>query len=266
MMLNKNYPLHDMNVVFEMMEEVLKTGDCHEGASGELHFLNHMMAGLPAEAVEYGMMFLHGKKDLPKSCDEIMPLFIRFVSLAEYCEKIEYLRLIPEDMTHEDIMERARIMESLSEHEKAFGKPLLGFGGNPEKEEDPEGLHLLNFNAAVFVCKDPLSTSLFYENRLGFKASHLDDEAMPHIKLTRDNVSIVLAQGDLRPMREICGVKYDMYLYVSEPLLFFNEIRGSGIKIIEELSSAESSVNDTKNRQFVFEDCDGRHICVSQLI
>ena len=31
-MLNKDYPPHDMNVVFDMMEEVLKVGDCHEKA------------------------------------------------------------------------------------------------------------------------------------------------------------------------------------------------------------------------------------------
>ena len=265
-MLNKNYPPHDMNIVFEMMEDVLKVGDCHEEAMNELHFLNHMMAGLPAEAVEYGMMFLHGNTDLPKSCDEIMPLYIRFVSLAEYCEKIESLRVIPDNMTHDDIIKRSEVMESLNEHEKSFGKPLLGFGDNPQKEEESEGLHLLNFNAAVFVCSDPLATALFYENKLGFKASHLDDEAMPHIKLTRDNVSIVLAKGVLAPLREVCDVKYDMYLYVSEPLLFYNEVKGAGIKIVEDLTAAEDSVNLTTNRQFVFEDVDGRHICVSQQV
>jgi len=272
-MLNKNYPPHDMNVVFDMMEEVLKVGDCHEHATDEMGFLNHLMASLPAEAVEYGMRFLHGDKELPSSCEEIMPLYIRFVSLAEYCEKIEFLRNIPEDMTHEDIMKRSQIMESLEEHEKAFGKPLLGFSmkeGKPEQtgEEDTEdqgALHLLDFNAGVFVCEDPLATALFYENNLGFKASHLDDESMPHIKLTRDNVSIVLAKGSLKPLREICDVKYDMYLYVSEPLLFYNEVKGAGVTIVEDLTAAEDSVNLTTNRQFVFEDLDGRHICVSQM-
>ena len=270
-MLTKDYPPHDMNVVFDMMEEVLRVGDCHEKATAEMSFLNRLMASLPPDAVEYGMQFLHGNRDLPKSCDEIMPLYVRFVSLAEYCEKIEYLRRIPDDLTHEDIMKRSEIMNSLEAHEKAFGKPLLGFTvkeGSPEpaavdSEEGSSSLHLLNFNAAVFVCKDPLATSLFYETKLGFKAVHLDDETMPHIKITRDNVIIVLVQGELKPMRDLCGVKYDMYLYVSEPLLFYNEIKSAGVVIIEELADAESSVSDTRNRQFVFEDNDGRHICVS---
>ena len=273
-MLNKDYPAHDMNIVFDMMEQVLSVGDCHEHAMDELKFLNHLMASLPAEAVEYGMMFLHGNKELPSSCDEIMPLYIRFVSLAEYCEKIEFLRDIPENMTHEDIMKRSEIMESLESHEKAFGKPMLGFtmkDGAPSKtddtteQDDSSALHLLDFNAAVFVCRDPLATALFYENKLGFKAAHLDDESMPHIKLTRDNVSIVLAKGSLDPMRQICDVKYDMYLYVSEPLLFYNEVKGAGVKVVEDLTAAEDSINLKTNRQFVFEDIDGRHICVSQL-
>ncbi|SCW42868.1 hypothetical protein SAMN02910456_01061 [Ruminococcaceae bacterium YRB3002] len=275
-MLYKEYPQHDMNVVFEMMEKVLKVGDCHEHAMDEMDFLNHLMASLPAEAVEWGMQFLHGNRDLPKSCDEIMPLYIRFLSLVEYCEKIEFLREIPENMTHEDIMRRSEIMESLEKHENMFRKPLMGFtmkNGEPAAvEQDADGndaeeessLHLLNYNAAVFVCEDVLATSLFYETKLGFKAVHLDDESMPHIKLTRDNVAIVLASGSLKPMREVCGVSYDMYLYVSEPLLFYNEVKGAGVKIIEDLTAAADSVNLKVNRQFVFEDCDGRHVCVSQ--
>ena len=58
---------------------------------------------------------------------------------------------------------------------------------------------------------------------------------------------------------------YDMYIYVSEPLLFYNELKGSGVRIAEELKEAAESVNMKTNRQFVFEDIDGRFICVSQL-
>ena len=39
---------------------------------------------------------------------------------------------------------------------------------------------------------------------------------------------------------------------------------GAGVRIIEDLTAAEDSVNLTVNRQFVFEDNDGSHICVSQ--
>lgn len=274
-MLNKNYPPHDMNVVFDMMEEVLTVGDCHERAIEEMNLLNRLMASLPPDAVEYGMRFLHGNTDLPSSCEEIMPLYVRFLSLVEYCEKIEFLRIIPEDMTHEDIMKRSEMMESLEDHEKAFGMPLLGFTlkdgektpVDEDEQDEDKALHLLEFNAAVFPCTDPVRTALFYENKAGFKAAHLDDETMPHIKLTRDNTVIVLAHSDspVVPMRQLCGVMYDMYIYVSEPLLLYNELKGSGVTIAEELKEAAESVNMKTNRQFVFEDIDGRFICVSQL-
>ena len=125
----------------------------------------------------------------------------------------------------------------------------------------------MNASAAVFVCEDPLKTALFYETRCGFKASHLEDEKMPHIRLKRDNIVIVLAKGKkqaIRPLREMSDVLYDMYIYASEPYLLHKELEGAGVKIIEALPEATESVKSTTNRQFVFEDCDRRHICVSQ--
>ena len=126
----------------------------------------------------------------------------------------------------------------------------------------------MNSQGAVFACEDPLKTALFYETKLGFSAAHLDDEAMPHIKLTRDNIAIILvkASGDItRPAREY-GIKYDMYIYCSEPYLMQNEIIGNELTIVEALPDAKEAQKMNTNRQFVFEDCDGRHICVSQYI
>ena len=124
----------------------------------------------------------------------------------------------------------------------------------------------MNSQAAVFVCPDPYKTSIFYETKLGFKAAHLDDETMPHIRLTRDNIVIILVKGTgdiARPLRNF-GIKYDMYIYCSEPYLLQNELQGSEVKIIESLPDAREAMRMKFNRQFVFEDCDGRHICVSQ--
>ena len=124
----------------------------------------------------------------------------------------------------------------------------------------------MNNQAAVFVCPDPYKTSIFYETKLGFKAAHLDDEAMPHIRLTRDNIAILLVKGSgdiTRPLRKF-GIKYDMYIYCSEPYLLQNELSGSEVKIVEQLPEAHEAKQMKVNRQFVFEDCDGRHICVSQ--
>ena len=277
-MLNKEYPLHDMNVVFDMIESSIAKGGTHDKTADEMNLLMHLYAGLPAEGVEEGMMFIHGRAcEIPASSD-IIPLHVRLMNLLEYLEKIEYLADIPSSMTNEEITKRSEIMNSLDEHEKYFGTPLLGYqwnSGNTTATEAKEGeeensgrLLLMNNQAAVFACEDIYKTAVFYEDKLGFKASHLDDEAMPHIKLTRDNIAIVLVKGSgavTKPLREF-GIKYDMYIYCSEPFLLHNEVASNGIKIIEDLPEAKAAQSMATNRQFVFEDIDGRHICVSQYI
>ena len=277
-MLNKEYPLHDMNVVFDMIESSIAKGGTHDKAADEMNLLMHLYAGLPAEGVEEGMMFIHGRAcEIPASSD-IIPLHVRLMNLLEYLEKIEYLADIPSSMTNEEITKRSEIMNSLDEHEKYFGTPLLGYqwgSGNTKPTEAKEGeeensgrLLLMNSQAAVFACEDIYKTAVFYEDKLGFKASHLDDEAMPHIKLTRDNIAIVLVKGEgdiTKPARNF-GIKYDMYIYCSEPFLLHNEVAGNNIKIVEDLPEAKAAQSMTTNRQFVFEDIDGRHICVSQYI
>lgn len=278
-MLNKEYPLHDMNVVFDMIESSIAKGGVHDKTREEMNLLMHLYAGLPAEAVEEGMKFIHGRAcEIPASSD-IIPLHVRLMNLLEYLEKVEYLSDIPATMSSEEITKRSDIMNSLDEHEKYFGSPLLGYQFNmgtsaptevKEGEEDNNGgrLLLMNSQAAVFACEDIYKTALFYEDKLGFKASHLDDEAMPHIKLSRDNIAIVLVKGsgDITKPARTFGIKYDMYIYCSEPFLLHNEVAGNGIKIVEDLPEAKSAQGMTTNRQFVFEDADGRHICVSQYI
>ena len=277
-MLNKEYPLHDMNLVFDMIEKSIAKGGTHEKALEEMNLLMHLYAGLPAEAVEHGMMFIHGRAcEIPATSD-IIPLHVRLMNLLEYLEKVEYLAEIPKTMSNEEIHKRSEILNSLDEHEKLFGTPLLGYQfssgtatpAETKEGEEPENgrLLLMNAQAAVFACEDIYRTSVFYEDKLGFKAVHLDDEAMPHIKLTRDNIAIVLVRGEgavTKPLREF-GIKYDMYIYCSEPFLLHNEINGNGIKITEDLPDAKAAQKQGTNRQFVFEDIDGRHICVLQYI
>ena len=277
-MLNKEYPLHDMNVVFDMIESSIAKGGTHEKAAEEMNLLMHLYAGLPAEAVEEGMKFIHGRACEIPSTSDIIPLHVRLMNLLEYLEKVEYLAEIPKTMSNDEIHKRSDILNSLDEHEKLFGTPLMGYQFNmgtsapaeaKEGEDDNGGrLLLMNSQAALFACEDIYKTSMFYEDKLGFKAVHLDDEAMPHIKLVRDNIAIVLVKGEgavTKPLREF-GIKYDMYIYCSEPFLLHNEVAGNGIKIIEDLPEAKAAQGMTTNRQFVFEDIDGRHICVSQFI
>ena len=274
-MLGKNYPLHDINKVFDMFEETIGKGGVSDKTGAELTLINKLFAAMPPEAVEYAMMMLHGTpgSELPQNAQDVMPLYVRFLNLASYLEKVDALREVPSSLSTEQIMERHKMMDSLEEHEKAFGAPLLGYKFNeetndtveaPEAEEEQEGssnLHLMNASASVFACADPVKTAMFYEDHLGFKATHLDDEKMPHIRLVRDNVVIALVES---PVRIAPIAMYELIIYVSEPLLLYHELKAGGVKILEELPEAQASEKASSNRQFVIEDCDGRKICISQ--
>lgn len=288
------YPEHDINQVFDYIHTILSSGNVAENALDEMSFLNRLFAALPVQAVEYGMQFLHGKTDLPKACDEILPLFIRFVNLVDYCEAIDILGQIPSTPSPEELKKRIELHQSLEEREKSFCRPLLGFAFNngkaPEKidpedikSSDSQGiasdaedgssegsgnLHLMDGSASILVCKDPLKTSSFYETHLGFHAAHLDDESMPHIRLVRDNIEILLVKADpekassVLPVRELYGIPYDLFIYCAEPMLLQMELRNNGVKLIKTLEEADTSKHT--NREFVIEDIDGRHICISQ--
>jgi len=278
-MLSKNYPLHDINVVFDMFEETIKRGGVADNTGDELTFLNKLFAAMPPQATEYAMQMLHGTKgkDLPREAQEIMPLYIRFLNLAEYLERVDFLRVVPENPSMDEIMERHKMMDSLGEYEKAFCMEILGFKFNsndselekaPEvsteenkEEESGSALHLMNAAAPVWPCTDPVKTALFYEKNLGFKATHLSDEKMPHIRLTRDNIAIALVES---PVRIGSVAMYEFIIYASEPMLLYHELKTNGVEIVEDLPDANESQKASSNRQFVIKDCDGRKICVSQ--
>ncbi len=286
------YPEHDINQVFDYIHTILSSGNVAENALDEMSFLNRLFAALPVEAVEYGMQFLHGKRDLPKACDEILPLYVRFVNLVDYCEAIDILGQISTNPTPEELSERIRLHGKLDEMEKCFCQNLLGFSFNndrSEKKADPassekadpsvssstdsdassdesgeeSNLHLMNSIAPVFTCDDPLKTALFYETKLGFHAAHLDDESMPHIRLCRDNIEIILVQEKEDATVSRASSHYDLYIFVSEPMMLQLELSGAGVKVVKAL---EESDTVHTNREFVIEDIDGRRICFSQRI
>ncbi|MBR5974226.1 MAG: hypothetical protein IK020_03490 [Clostridiales bacterium] len=296
---SKEYPEHDINQVFDTIQTVISGGGVAENAADEMSFLNRLFAALPVEAVEYGMQFLHGRRELPSSCDEILPLYIRFVNLVEYCEIIEKMREIPTHPTPEELQLRIRMNQTLDEIEKLFCQPILGFSFNkdlPTDKIDPEklpksdanaasdavmavpaeelegsALHLMNSAAPVWLCRDAVRTALFYEKKMGFKSTHLDDESMPHIRLSRDNIEIILisatddaldsAEARVRGLHRDLGI-YDLYIFASEPMLLQMELVRSGMKILSTLEESDQNIHT--NREFVFEDIDGRRICVSQ--
>ncbi len=292
-MLKNHYPEHDINQVFDYIDQVLEGGDAAKTAGSELKLLNSLFAALPVMGVEYGMQFLHGKRDLPSQAEELLPLYIRFVNLVQYCEIIEALRIVPKSPTHDEIMERMKMNSKLDELEPPFAQPLLGFRLNeeqdatsgevpvdtssvtpdtnnsdrePSDEEGNNNLHLMIAAASVFPCKDPVQTALFYETKCGFTATHLLDEAMPQIRLKRDNIEIVLVEADgdsCLPNREKYGIPYDLIIFTNEPKMLEIELSGQNVKIVKPLPDAEEFQN--VNREFVFEDNDGRHICISQI-
>ena len=281
------YPEHDINQVFDWIHATLSFGNVADNALDEMSFLNRLFAALPVEAVEYGMQFLHGKRDLPKACDEILPLYIRFVNLVDYCEVVEALKEIPKNPTPEELNVRIKMHGKLDEMEECFGKSLLGFAfnkdassgkaepepaqsssfENPNTEktedqgEDSGNLHLMNGIAPVFVCEDPMKTALYYETKLGFHASHLDDESMPHIRLKRDNIEIILVTKEEDEQITRSSSRYDLYIFVSEPMMLQLELQGNGVKFLKTL---EESDTVHTNREFIIEDIDGRRICISQ--
>lgn len=272
-MIMSGYPEHDMNKLFDIIDEGVKSFWVDEEAVDEASFLNRLFATLPAQAVEYGMLYIHGKKDLPSEAKEILPLYERLSSLITYLEEAELLNQPMTDTSTSELTKRQNASEDMDKRRKDFLKPLFGFKYKTETKQavkegeetkEGSGMHLMNASASVFVCPNPLRTASFYENHAGFSASHLDDEAMPHILLSRDNIHIVLVSGKFVPLREFTNIPYDMYIYVSEPMLLQNELSNNGVNIISELISAEESDKKCINREFVFEDCDGRHICVSQ--
>ena len=110
-MLNKEYPQHDMNLVFDMIENSISRGGVHDKTAEEMNLLMHLYAGLPAEAVEQGMMFIHGRAcEIPATSD-IIPLHVRLMNLLEYLEKVEYLSEVPSTLSNDEIKKRSDIQQ-----------------------------------------------------------------------------------------------------------------------------------------------------------
>jgi len=66
-MLNKEYPQHDMNLVFDMIENSISKGGVHDKTAEEMNLLMHLYAGLPAEA-ETGHD-VHSRKSMRDPCN-----------------------------------------------------------------------------------------------------------------------------------------------------------------------------------------------------
>ncbi|MFP7170912.1 VOC family protein [Terribacillus sp. FSL K6-0262] len=111
----------------------------------------------------------------------------------------------------------------------------------------------------IFPCPDLHVTADFY-GKLGFRATPYLDSTEPHICLYRDNIELILTQSALHrifPNRLQYGYGYDAYFITEKQAAMLQELVDMGIPIVRPLM-----VTDYGNKEFVFEDIDGRWIAV----
>ena len=113
----------------------------------------------------------------------------------------------------------------------------------------------------IFPTADLGQTAQFYE-RFGFRAVYVLDAAEPHVCLYRDSIEIVLTRSSLeqiQPNRIVHGYGYDAYFITDNQQALEEECKQKGIKIVRPLTTT-----DYNNKEFVFEDVDGRWIAVGK--
>jgi len=111
----------------------------------------------------------------------------------------------------------------------------------------------------IFPTPDLHKTTAYYET-LGFRAVYYLESSEPHVCLYRDAIEIVLTQSkneSIVPNRVLHGYGYDGYFIAEEQRELEQEFMNLGIKIVRSLGTT-----DYNNREFVFEDVDGRWIAV----
>ncbi|MEK5476114.1 VOC family protein [Paenibacillus sp. FSL R5-0407] len=111
----------------------------------------------------------------------------------------------------------------------------------------------------IFPTPDLHRTADYY-HRLGFRAVPYLDSVEPHICLYRDAIEIVLTQSpnpSITPNRTIHGYGYDAYFIAENQEELEKELIESGVQIVRPLG-----ITDYSNKEFVFEDIDGRWIAV----
>jgi catechol 2,3-dioxygenase-like lactoylglutathione lyase family enzyme len=212
--------------------------------------------------------FLAGYRSVRALSDEtleLFPLFRRFVCLYGYARIV---RAIHEPVDNEpDWMRELRdhLLLILGERSANFGESLFGMAMKASSSSVAPASALQEFRLlveshCVFPVPDLVKTATYYEDYLRFKSVHWMDAAEPHICLYRDGIEIILTQANssrVFPHRELYGYGYDAYFITLEQDLLEAELIAAGVRIVRELKKT-----DYHNREFVFEDIDGRWIGV----
>ena len=111
----------------------------------------------------------------------------------------------------------------------------------------------------IFPTPDINKTAEYYKY-IGFRADYYLESIEPHVCLYRDGIEIVLTKSikeKFIPNRIFHGYGYDAYFITNEQRELANELINLGINIVRPLSKT-----DYNNKEFVFEDIDGRWIAV----
>jgi catechol 2,3-dioxygenase-like lactoylglutathione lyase family enzyme len=111
----------------------------------------------------------------------------------------------------------------------------------------------------IFPSSAFIKTKEFYE-QIGFRAVCYLDSNQPHICLYKDSIEIILTKSNLskvQPNREIHGYGYDGYFISTDQDSLYRDIISKNVKIIKELN-----LTDYSNREFIFEDNEGRWIAI----
>lgn len=124
---------------------------------------------------------------------------------------------------------------------------------------EPSFSHVLQ----IFPCPDIQKTAAYYE-KIGFRSVPYLNRTEPHICLYRDTIELILTQsalGKIFPNRIQYGYGYDAYFITEKQAAMQQELVDRGITIVRPLM-----VTDYGNKEFVFEDIDGRWIAVGNKI
>ncbi len=117
----------------------------------------------------------------------------------------------------------------------------------------------LQTSLQIFPSAAFLETKAFYE-KIGFRSVSYLESDQPHICLYKDTIEIILTKSKLEritPNRVAHGYGYDAYFISTDQASFYRDLTSKGVTIVKELN-----LTDYDNREFIFEDNEGRWIAV----
>ena len=117
--------------------------------------------------------------------------------------------------------------------------------------------------AIVLMTNNIEKTVEFYKKELGFEVVKHYEQEEKFAACYRDEVEMVVVEakkGNIVPNNDRYGAGYDAYLVPEDVDLFYEEIKGKDVKIIQ-----EPVLTAYGSKEFKIEDIDGRIIGISKI-